>query len=126
MFKNWFKPKTIYVQVFKNQFKLYSCDTQQLTIVNGEFTHPRMLLGSFTDAEQLLKQHFNHHAKIPGLKSYRAIIHPKELVDGGLSDIEQRALRELFLGLGFQNAQIWQGQDLSDEQLNTFDWKNDH
>ncbi len=124
MFEKWFKTKTAYVQVFKDSFRIYCAESQKLFIVDGSFSHPRMLLGDFAHAEQILKQQIKQQSMFSNLGSFKVIVHPKELLEGGLSIIEQRAFKELFLSVGFREAVIWQHQDLSDEQLKTFDWKD--
>ncbi len=124
MFKKWLKLKTAYVQVFKDRFRIYCDENQALFMVDGGFSHPRMLLGDFELAEQILKQQINQQHIFSSIGSYRVIVHPKEMLDGGLSAIEQRAFKELFLSLGFRDAVIWQHQDLCDEELKNFEWND--
>lgn len=123
MRNNWFKPKTAYIQVVKDCFRIYCSDSQQLFSVEGKFSHPRMLLGDFVQAERALQQQIKQQSIFSGTAQYRVIIHPKELLDGGLSYIEQRAFTELFSSLGFREVRLWLGHDLSSEQIDQFDWK---
>ena len=124
MFDKWLKPKTAYVQVFKDRFRIYCDENQALFMVDGDFSHPRMLLGDFEVAEQTLKQQIKQQHIFSSIGSYRVIVHPKEMLDGGLSAIERRAFKELFLSLGFRDAVIWENQDLCDEELKSFVWAN--
>lgn len=122
IFDKWFKPKTAYIQVFRNRFSIYCSDHQKLFNVDGKFSHPRMLLGDFLQAETILKQQMEQQAIFSDTGNYRVIIHPKELLDGGLSPIEQRAFIELFSSLGFRKVCLWSGHDLSSEQIDNFNW----
>jgi rod shape-determining protein MreB len=51
--------------------------------------------------------------------SPRIVIHPLGEHEGGLTQVETRALRELALGDGASEAHVWQGPVLSDEQVST-------
>lgn len=123
MFENWFKSKTAYVQVCKNQFKIYLSHNQKLFIVDAPFSHPRMLLGSSSIAKRCLCEQFEQQEIFTSIKNYRVIVHPQELIEGGLSEVEQQAFTTLFLNLGFRQVHVWQGYDLSENQIRTFDWK---
>jgi len=45
------------------------------------------------------------------------VIHPMEKVEGGLTSIEQRALRELASGAGAHKVFIWVGCELTDDEI---------
>ena len=45
------------------------------------------------------------------------VMHPMGNYDGGLTQVEIRCLRELSLSAGASKVFIWQGQNLTDEQL---------
>jgi rod shape-determining protein MreB len=82
------------------------------------FSHPRALLGNFTVAEALLKKGFK---EVVG-KSWFALapqmlVHPMEMIEGGLTQIEERALTELALGAGARSVVIWTGNVLSDQEV---------
>ena len=83
----------------------------------ASFSRQRMLIGNFTEAQALIKKAVSL-AKGSGLKlSLRILIHPTELVTGGLTQIEERVLYELAHGSGAGKAFIWLGLDLSDEEV---------
>lgn len=80
------------------------------------FLHPRVLFADFAVGEKLLqlaiklvlpKKIFNPAPFI--------IFHPMEKTEGGLTIIENRALRELGIGAGARDVMIYQGQDLVPE-----------
>ena len=87
--------------------------------VYDAFCHPRVLIGSF-DAAEIVVREFLRRAygdKKPWQK-FRMVIHPQDDLEGGLTDIEERALQELGLRLGAGNIAIHQGQaELSDSEL---------
>ena len=74
------------------------------------FDHPRSILADFTVAEKLICH---------GLRSMlggfitctpaMGIIHPLERIEGGLTTVEERALRELGLGAGFRHCRVHAG-----------------
>ena len=80
------------------------------------FSHPRVLFADFAVGEKLLqlaiklilpRKLFNPAPFI--------IIHPMEKTEGGLTIIENRALRELAIGAGARDVMIYQGHDLVPE-----------
>ena len=86
--------------------------------VLNPFSHPRSLVSDFTRGQQLLKAFVK---KLP--KTYvfaalpRMVVHPQGEPAGGFTQIEIRALHEMALGAGASEVTIWQGQDLTDEQV---------
>ena len=83
----------------------------------ARFSHPRMLIGNFTEAQALIKKAVVL-VKGSGLQlSLHMLMHPTELVTGGLTQIEERVLHELAHGAGSGKAFIWLGLDLSDEEV---------
>jgi rod shape-determining protein MreB len=86
-------------------------------MANG-FKHPRTLIADFTVAEQTLQ----HFLKTILPKSWFAIspivvMHPQAMLEGGLTQVEIRALAELALGAGARKVFVWQGPELSKEEL---------
>ena len=80
------------------------------------FSHKRSVIGDFTAAESLLKALVKEVQQGFVLKM-QMVIHPMERVDGGLSQIEERALRELAIGAGALRAVVWVGDALTDVQV---------
>jgi rod shape-determining protein MreB len=77
-----------------------------------------MLVGNFTHAEALLKkavrQVLSHSIFRP---APTILMHPLEKLEGGLSQIEERVLREMALGAGARKVVLWTGQALSDDEV---------
>ena len=88
-----------------------------VTLANG-FKHPRTLIANFTVAEQTLR----HFLKLVLPRSFFSvspivIIHPQSMLEGGLTQIEIRAFAELALGAGARKVFVWEGPELSKEEL---------
>ena len=109
----------LYVRIGINRVQVKNIGNGESVDLLSEasFSHPRMLIGNFTEAQVLIKKAVSS-AKGSGLKlSMRILMHPTELVTGGLSQIEERVLHELAHGAGAGKAFIWLGLDLSDEEV---------
>jgi rod shape-determining protein MreB and related proteins len=80
------------------------------------FAHSRTMISEFTIAESLLKEYvrrmFGSFRMAPTL-----ILHLKGDPEGGFTQVERRAFRELGFGAGAARVTIYIGPDLSDEQL---------
>ena len=81
------------------------------------FSHPRMLIGNFTEAQAAVKAAVAEAKGSGFLKSLRIVMHPTEVVSGGLSQVEERVLHELALGAGAGKVAVWVGAELSDEAV---------
>lgn len=88
-----------------------------VSLANG-FDHPRTLLADFTIAEQTLRQFVakaiprSLFASAPVM-----VLHPLEKLEGGLTQIEARALAELGMGSGARKSWVWTGPALSVDEL---------
>jgi rod shape-determining protein MreB len=82
------------------------------------FSHPRFLLSNFFVAEKLL-QHAVY--KLLGKFSIKPapsmVMHPMEKLEGGLSQIEIRAFKELALGAGAYDVVVYSGDTLSNNEV---------
>lgn len=80
--------------------------------------HPRSLLSDFHVLEEMLKQILTQ-IRPPRLSFKRlvAIIHPMERIEGGLTAIEERGLKEVALGAGAHDAFTYVGGPISPQQL---------
>ncbi len=77
--------------------------------VLNPFKHSRSFIADFMCAEKILQHgiYTMHKSKIR--PAPRVIIHQLEKTDGGLTDIEERVLRELALGAGAREVVIYLG-----------------
>ncbi len=84
-----------------------------LEVVNP-FLHPRQLIANFQKAEKIMQ----HAVRIAcGKKLFspspRVVLQPMEKLEGGLTEIEIRAFRELCLGAGAREVVIYVGSTIS-------------
>jgi rod shape-determining protein MreB len=112
---------------WKGEWKIIGYGTQALTmtnnpsvkVVNG-FKHPRTIIADFNVAQKTIahcvQQVLKHRAFRP---SPIIVIHLMEEWEGGLTQIEVRALTELCMMSGARMAFCWQGSELSIEELRT-------
>lgn len=88
-----------------------------ISLVNP-LDHPRVIIGDFTISEKLL-QHAVRTALnwrwVRPLTS--AVIHSEGNLEGGLTQIESRALRELCLAAGIRKCFIYVGRPLTPSEL---------
>ena len=85
---------TLYVQIRPNAFRLRHIEdkTDQEISATRPFTTTRLLVGRFQEAESLLKQAMSRMGSGGLFKvSPVVVIHPMEMVEGGLSEVEERA-----------------------------------
>ena len=81
------------------------------------FSHPRTLLGNFVNAESFL-QSLVGELKGGFLLRPVMLIHPLERIEGGLTQIEERAFHELGMGAGASRVKVWSGPAaLSDAEV---------
>lgn len=85
------------------------------------FYHPRTLLSDFQVGEKLLQ----HVVKIVLGKKWftplpAIVIHPMEKSEGGLSELERRAFRELAYSAGAREVILYEGKELP---THNFDYK---
>lgn len=89
--------------------------------VINPFCHPRSFVADFYVAEKLLQHGLNQLQTSKFFKpAPRIIMHQLEKTEGGLTNIEERVLRELALGSGARDVVIYVGAKL-DSEKETFD-----
>jgi len=86
--------------------------------VVNPFAHPRSLVSDFTVAEQLIR----HQLQSLQSKSFLSpspcvVMHPLGTPEGGFTQIERRAFREMALGAGASEVFVWTGRLLTDEEI---------
>jgi hypothetical protein len=109
---------TIYIKIYENRVHVRSIDDRKEIELSAEtpFTTERLLVGTFTVAKTL----FTKGVKIVlGRKCFAltVLMHPMEKIDGGLSQVEDRVLKDLALSLGAQKVVVWIGHELSDNEV---------
>ena len=119
MFKELFI-SNVYVKIYKNKFTVKNVDKNIEVVISAidPFTTTRLLVGEFNNAEKLLKETLK---KLFTGQWYAAspiiVIQPMEMIEGGLSPVEERVLRELAFGVGGRKVVVWVGKELSNEEV---------
>jgi len=110
----------IYVRIRKNQFRVRNLESAKEAIFDAQpsFTTARLLIGQFQAAENALKRAVKEMSK-GGIfaVSPQVLIQPLEMLEGGLSEVEERALREVAIGAGASKVVVWVGHELSDAEV---------
>ncbi|EDP60793.1 rod shape-determining protein [Vibrio sp. AND4] len=89
--------------------------------VINPFSHPRSFVADFYVAEKLLQHGLYERQKSKLFKlSPRIIMHQLEKTEGGLTNVEERVLRELALGCGAREVLVYVGEKLDADRV-TFD-----
>lgn len=114
----------IYVKVGVNKFTIKLIESNielkiELKIIAKEpFTTDRLLVGNFTNAEKLLEESIKNLYKPKWFRpTPPIIIQPLYMIDGGLSEVEERAIYELALDAGARRAIVWVGHELTNEEV---------
>jgi rod shape-determining protein MreB len=107
-----------YVRVTRDLFRVKNLKSGREVqgVPEKPFTTVRMLVGEFGWADRAFKAAFEKAGGTSFLASPRVLIHPLEMVEGGLSQIEDRVLQELALGAGAKKCVVWIGAELSDAE----------
>lgn len=118
MLKSFFEEK-LYVRVGVNQFEIDNLSTGKSTVVTAAdpFTTRRLLVGEFSSAEAQLRAGIRQ-AQRPGLfrRSPAVVIHPLDMIEDGLCQVESRLFMELAAGAGAHRFVLWTGNRLSPRQ----------
>ncbi|NLS55240.1 YjaA family stress response protein [Hafnia alvei] len=111
----------IYVQIRKNKMTVRNVDTQREVSGSAAFTTERLLVGNFFEAEKLVRElssqvmsRTNQFLSRPGLLSSLLrilfpglycdlLVHALEMNHGGLSQVEERVLKEITARFAFVN-----------------------
>ena len=115
-----FQRTILYVRIRRDEFDIRNPGTDQRTItrsLNG-FSSERLLIANFSEAEATFIKAVKASSASGMLASPAAFIlmHPLEIISGGLSEVEDRVLRDLAARCG-RSCGIWLGAELSDEEV---------
>ncbi|WP_432719608.1 hypothetical protein R0381_000254 [Jeongeupia wiesaeckerbachi] len=108
---------TFYIKISKNTITIRCIETQEQATATSEFSSNRLLVGNFTNADKTIKELVSRVTARRFYKIPVAVIHPLEMVDGGLSQIEERIFKELALSSGARKAYIHLGPLLNDSSV---------
>ena len=110
----------LYIKVRKNRFEakdLSSNGNWEIIHPEHPFTTERLLVGTFSAAEPALTKLVKSITPRGFFKkSPQIVIQPMELVDGGLSEVEERIFKELAHGSGAHKVVLHTGSELTDSE----------
>jgi hypothetical protein len=86
-------------------------------VADPAFSTQRLLIGQFTIAQELLRGVVKAALGWWPFRLRRFVMHPLERVEGGLSQIEERVLRELAAAAGSRRTIVWTGESLTDADV---------
>lgn len=91
--------------------------SQGARLVNP-FAHPRSMVSDFTVAEQLLRHCVNQaHGRSLLAISPLIVIHPLGQPEGGFTQVERRAFKEMAHAAGASQVVVWTGRPLTDQEV---------
>jgi rod shape-determining protein MreB and related proteins len=89
--------------------------------VINPFAHPRSLMSDFTVGQQLfklfIKTMHGHQWWHWFLPAPPVLLHLQGNAEGGYTQVEIRAFKEMALGAGANDVILWEGAELTDEQI---------
>jgi rod shape-determining protein MreB and related proteins len=110
----------IYVRISRDLVRAKNVKSGKEVQVAPEapFTTQRLLVGNFDSAQQALRSALRQVLGGGLLTlSPNVLVHALERVEGGLSQIEERVLRELAMGAGAKKVVVFAGPVLQDAQV---------
>lgn len=111
---------TLYVRVSRNLVRVRQLESRREAAVSARapFTTRRLLIGNLTSAEETLDEALQKVLKGRWYPPPPVVVmHPLELVEDGLSEVEERVLRELAASASARRVVIWVGHELSDAEV---------
>ena len=88
------------------------------------FQHPRVLVEDFICGEKIVQYAIRElFGKGPIAPSPIVVVHPDVELEGGLTFIEARALREMVEGAGARRVVLHYGRQLTDQEVANFSFK---
>jgi rod shape-determining protein MreB and related proteins len=111
---------TLYVRVSRNKLHVRHIKSGRSVHVTSDtpFTTNRLLMGDFLAAEAALRKACAEVQAGPKyLAAPRVVMHPLEMVEGGLSGVENRVFMEVADCAGAERIAVWVGHELSDQEV---------
>lgn len=115
-----FLDNTLYIKIGENSYSFYDPKTEKSKefYSTSKFSNERLAVSDFVKAEQFLNDSVKKFYDFDFIHpSPKVIMHQVFKTEGGLGDVEQRILRELAYSAGARDVYIWQGYELSRDQI---------
>lgn len=115
-----FKDNLLYIKLWRNQIEVIDVE-KNISVrekSNTPFSNSRLIISEFLIAESFFKKVFLRLKKNYKIKRYDTIlVHPMELNEGGISEVEKRIFMESFERVGARRILIWEGRELSNREV---------
>ncbi|AXY55996.1 rod shape-determining protein [Acinetobacter chinensis] len=108
-------PNALYIQIYSNKMQLLAHDGSILAteIPSTAYCHSRSIIGNYDAAEQTCKQLLKHRTHSVFSTSPYVITEIMEQTEGGLTQVEIRALAEMIFNAGARDVQIYSRDSVS-------------
>ncbi len=94
--------------------------SSKTAVVINPFAHPRSLVSDASTGKRVLKAFVRQLGKRSRFRlAHRIVLHPQGEPAGGYTQLEIRALHDLARGIGASSVVVWQGPELTNEQILT-------
>lgn len=92
-----FKQPKVYVKIYRDRMEITNLDTGDVLSRTGKFSAQRNVVSDFGNAELLIRSMIKEMRISNSFisRSLKILMHQLEGAEGGLNDIEKRALRDL-------------------------------
>ena len=111
----------LYVKVSRNRFEIARVTGDPAVVIVSSpepFSTSRLLVGEFARAEHELSKGLKKVLPKALIKRSSAVlIHPLEMTENGLCEVEVKILRELAFGAGAHKVEVWEGEELTPTQV---------
>jgi hypothetical protein len=109
---NLISPIPIYIELYTDKVEAIRLDTGASIsrVASDKFSNPRLVVASFYNAEQLIRSVLKELLSIKSLLQppLNIVIQQMEKLEGGLSDIERRALIDLGEQIGGRYIKVFE------------------
>jgi hypothetical protein len=107
---NLLRPIPIYIKLYTDKVEITGLDTGTSIsrVASDKFSNPRLVVASFYNAEQLIRSVLRELLETKSFlqPSLSIVMQQMEKLEGGLSDIERRALLDLGEQIGGRSVKV--------------------
>lgn len=110
--------RTLYICLRRDQITLRHIESRREKTLNAEvsFSNERLLVAQSTPLTRQIKQ--GMQSVLPGVGFAPVIVmHPQEMIDDGISEVEEKSFTEIGYALGARQVVVVTGPTMSDEEV---------
>lgn len=107
----------LYVRIYRNRLSIRDVDQGREVVVEAgqSFSHPRMLIGDTEPLSAVLEEGIKKLFPSTFFKTFEILIHPREMLEGGFSKVETKALQlACYHASTVRAVYIWFKEELDD------------